>query len=419
MGSQLNIPLASRPKPLVALLHMAPTAPQTEASRKTRWFTAIPMQYREGEAFWGRDAGLFCLGFIANGVESRFVALGDPAVRKDRPLILCGLAQMEDPNWWKQWNLDGVVLYSWALPQYEPIARAIKGSGAKLILILDTDGLIIPQPWVSRFFHVKYTYARASGKLLPGLLSVCQTLVAASHSRHQGTLKHLQHADVLAIPSPLGVQRYARFLRHVNRPDLNARVALLHHPVASGMRYDPSVPKEPAIVSVGGWDRLVKGGKLLVQVLGEVLALRSDYRAFIVGPGEHALQPFLAKLPDPVRLRITLTGPLEHDRLVELYQRCRVSVNPSYSESFGIASAEALCCGCSVVGHALIASMIYFCSLASGTASSTRSRTNMADALLAELTTWESGERDPVHISRTWTEKLHVDKVAHAVLDLT
>src|SRR5271168_2300455 len=109
----------------------------TEAPQKPgRWFCAIPMDYRVDGAFWDRDSGLVCQGFRKLGMDSRFVALGQPSQREDMPLILCTLVQMQDANWWRQWNLEGVILTAWALPCYEPIARAIKTAGVKLNLAL-------------------------------------------------------------------------------------------------------------------------------------------------------------------------------------------------------------------------------------------------------------------------------------------
>src|SRR5277367_1310178 len=93
-----------------------------------RWLWAIPMVYSEDGAFWVRDGGLICRGFRMLGVDARFVALGQPGERNDVPLITCTLEQMQQAAWWKRLEVDGVLLSSWALPRYEPIARAIKSA---------------------------------------------------------------------------------------------------------------------------------------------------------------------------------------------------------------------------------------------------------------------------------------------------
>ncbi len=53
-----------------------------------RWFAVILLQYNLRDPFWDRDAGLFHEGFKANGVDSRFVALGDPAMVQRPDLVL-------------------------------------------------------------------------------------------------------------------------------------------------------------------------------------------------------------------------------------------------------------------------------------------------------------------------------------------
>ena len=47
-----------------------------------RWFCAIPMKYSETGRFWERDAGLVCQGLRMLGMDSRFVALGEPGMRR-------------------------------------------------------------------------------------------------------------------------------------------------------------------------------------------------------------------------------------------------------------------------------------------------------------------------------------------------
>jgi hypothetical protein len=83
-----------------------------------------------------------------------------------------------------------------------------------------------------------------------------------------------------------------------------------------------------------------------------------------------------------------------------------------------IAAGEALCCGCSVVGDAKLPSMPYLTGLGSGTPSCDSRLDNLQDAVLAEISAWQSGERDPVQISRAWQERLHADRVGGAFLKL-
>jgi len=178
------------------------------------------------------------------------------------------------------------------------------------------------------------------------------------------------------------------------------------------------VPKVPLVIAVGGWERLVKGAPLLVQSLAATFARNAACRARIIGSGEELLRRLVSALPVTMQERIEITGPLPNAVVSRHYQEAQVIVNTSYSEGFNLAVAEALCCGCSAVGLAAMSCMNYFCADASGTMATRRSAAFYADALCAELEAWSSGQRDPTRISRTWSERLHADRVAQAVVNL-
>lgn len=383
-----------------------------------RWFASIPLPPREevDPTFWTRDSALWCRGFQLLGIESKVVALGEPCQRQDRPLILAPLQQMGDPEWWQQWDLDGVVLFSWALRRYEPIARAIKQAGAKLVLYLDTGGFISPHVWPWMYWRLVALSERNEGRWFPRTRALVRTLGASLRLRHLPRLRHLALADFLALPSPLGYQRYKRYLLAMGRPDISARMRLIPYPIEEMMTYDPAVRKQPLLIAVGGWHRFVKDAPLLVRVLGRVLERYPAYSARIIGGGEERLRQLVRRLKPESASRIQILGPVLHDKLLHHYQESQISLCSSYSESFHLASAEALCCGCSVVGDVRLSPMSYFTSFASGTPACTRSLDNMGDAVAAEIDAWQSGERDPEQISRYWTLKLHPQHAARKLL---
>ena len=47
--------------------------------------------------------------------------------------------------------------------------------------------------------------------------------------------------------------------------------------------------------------------------------------------------------------RINLVGEVSHQKKIELFQSSLLYVQPSYFEGFGLATAEALACGCAVI----------------------------------------------------------------------
>jgi glycosyltransferase involved in cell wall biosynthesis len=161
-------------------------------------------------------------------------------------------------------------------------------------------------------------------------------------------------------------------------PDLADKFAVLPNGV-DPQRFVPAPDgsageeAEPTIVFVGrvspekgvhdlltAMERIVaRRPKVRLQLIGPVGAMPADR---IIGvsddPGVVALAAWyvadygsqLRQMMSPeVAARVEFTGPLPHDEVVEHIQRCRVLVNPSYSESFGMSLIEAMACARPVV----------------------------------------------------------------------
>jgi glycosyltransferase involved in cell wall biosynthesis len=387
-------------------------------SRKSgRWLWAIPMTYREDGAFWDRDGGLVCMGLRTLGVDARFVALGSPGERKDVPLITCTLEQMEDEAWWRQWGVDGVLLSAWGLPQYEPIARAIKAAKLKLTLTLDTQALF-PQVWFWGTWRQDTCYQKDSGRCFPSVRALLKTIVNSFRYRHAGTIRHLEHADLIVLPTPLAEARYGRFLQALGRADLISRLRYNPYATVKEMTYDPGIPKKNLILAVARWQSAWKNAPLLVKILERVLSERPEYSARIIGSGSEVVRTLARHMSADCRGRLEIIEHVEHAKLPDFYKESKIFLGTSTFESFMITAAEALCCGCSVVGDGRIASMVYFTGQASGTTSWDSSPSAFRDAVVAEIEAWESGERDAVRISQSWQARMHPECVAGTFLKL-
>jgi hypothetical protein len=352
------------------------------------------------------------------GVDARFVALGPPGERKDVPLLTCALAQMEEAAWWKQWEADTVLLNAWALPRYEPIARAIITAGARLILTLDTDGMVSPHVWPWRYCQEKYFSDKDSGKRFPAIWALLKTLAGSFRFRHAGRIRHLEHADLIVLPTPLAKERYARYLRTMKRADLAARLRYVPYPVVKEMTLQPAIPRKNGIIAVGRMQSVLKNTPLLLRVLERVLSAQPRYSARIIGGSAEALNKLAQPMNPACRSRVDIVGRVDHAKLPAFYAESQILLCTSRYESFMIAAAEALCCGCSVVGDARFPSMSYLTGLRSGTVSCDSALRNLQDALMTEISAWQSGDRDPVQISQAWQARLHADRVAAAFLQL-
>ena len=105
---------------------------------------------------------------------------------------------------------------------------------------------------------------------------------------------------------------------------------------------------------------------------------------------------------------------------MQILAESQVFYSPSSYESFGIAAAEALCSGCSVVAGRSITmpSFEWFVSDGSGTLAAKNDCNGHAGALHEELNAWEKSGRDARGISDIWCGRLHADKVAAKVVEL-
>jgi len=386
--------------------------------QQQRWFTAIPLPYVEDARFWNTDGGLLCHGLNNLGVFSRFVVFGEPAEHDNPPLVLCRPEQMQNAAWWQQWRLNAVILTSWGAPRLEPIARAIKQSGTRLIVRMDSDGMKSPRIDFRRFLAAAYFEAKALQTPLAAAHALVKTLAYRFVGRAYDVklCTHLSHADVIAIESSLARERLARYLRLMRRDDIVSRLRVLPPAVKVGIVSQRPIQKARRIIAVGRWKSYQKDAPSLVKVLARTLESEPNYSAVLAGDGADFLRRLMAKVPPKIASRIAILGHVPQEQLLREYQQAQIILFTSRYEGFPYAAGEALCCGCTVVGAGELPSMNYICSRAGGTASISRSVQDLSDALGAEIDAWRRDERDPEHISRWWQNRVAPERVASSML---
>jgi glycosyltransferase involved in cell wall biosynthesis len=389
----------------------------SQGGHKFPWATVILRDYREVPEFWERDAGLVCLGFRELGIDARFVALGQPIVRDDLPLILARREQLEDANWWAKWELTGVVVWGWY--SNDRIATAIKASGAVIAYHLDIDGLLSSHVDFWRYLRRSCQMARDERRFAPALRALAKTLifhfVPARYDLR--VLQLCGHASLLTVNSPLAGEQFRRFALKFKRPDLAARTKLIPSPVPRQACLDPALIKRRQIVAVGRWAAYQKDAPLLMEVLGRVLEARPEWSAALCGTGADYLHRLAKDLPASAQRRVLILGYVERAKLIQLYQESRIMLVTSRYESLHLPAVEALCCGASIVGPAQITSINYLASASSGTLAISRSATNLADALFAEIAAWENAQRLPAAISAYWRERFASDRYVSRILE--
>lgn len=367
-----------------------------------RIFTCTPVSFHANEMFWIRDTGLICRHLQMIGVENKCIMLG-PAHDDDvdtEHIIRATFGDLKTPQWWRKLRLDGVILYSWGMPQYMPIARAIRTAGIPFSIHWDGGGDLRPDPDLP--WHKKWI-AHAKFRILDYLRA-----------------KHLSYANFVTIAPTVRDFLCARSV--YRRAHLAEKAIDSPCPVASRFRYEGH-PKENLIIAIGRWDdEKQKRPRFLMETLEQFYRRgNAGTTTEIYGTITPAMQAWHAALPESVRSCIFLKGYLANARLKDVYNRARVIVCSSSHESSHIVSAETLCCGGSVVvtnQPKTLSVLHWYTSHQSGRIAEQDTPIALADALSAEIQAWENGERDPVAISARWQPHFHADTLYSAIFKL-
>lgn len=388
-----------------------------------RIHTCTPVAFGGGADFFARDSGLLSRGFQAIGIESRAVMPGESKQEDEEDLIRTYYHNLESAEWWRSMNLDGVVLYAWGRPKFRKVAAAIREAGIFLALNQDNGGLVSPLAGFGGWLNEQWIMSgqdRCAKHWLAFLKTTIRGLTVGLFLTDPFRAAHLRHGNVIACVSPRAAEHYRRLCRIYGGNDLASRVNVIPHAVENRFRFEGR-GKLRQVACIGRWsDTIQKRPGLLMDVISRLLAADSAVSVVIAGMPSPEMRNWHAGLADASRKRVVLRGMMGRVELADALACSQVFYSPSAYESFGIAAAEALCSGCSVVASKSVsmASFDWFASENSGTLSDDDTIQGHLDALKAELAKWDDGARDGFMISSTWCERLHADKVARRILTM-
>ena len=387
-----------------------------------RVFTCTPVAFGGGEDFFARDSGLLCRGLQSMGIESMAVMPGDSMPGDGADLIRTEYRNLEDPGWWRSQSLDGVVLYAWGAPKYRKVAGAIREAGIHLILNQDSGGAVSPlagfREWLGDLWNHSGQGITVSAKL-GFVFRVLRGLTLGLFLVDPLRAAHLRHGSRIACVSPGAADLYRKLCRRYGGERLAAKVCLIPHSVEPAFHYDGR-EKRRQVACVGRWaDTIQKRPEMLASVMDKLLREMEDVSVVVAGEPDPTLVSWRSALPPALADRVYLRGRVGRAELASILSESMVFYSPSAFESFGIAAAEALCSGCSVVASRSVSlpSFEWFTSEGSGLLSDGDDPSGHLQALSTELGNWLQGRRNPGHISRIWCARLHSHRIAAQVMD--
>lgn len=368
----------------------------------TRIYTASPLPLTKDS--WERDITVLYRGFAALGHEAACVRLQSTDGSDFSGVLQVSMNEMESTEWWRTQGCDLVVTNTWAMPGLNKLVAAVKSSGAKILVRMDSHGY--NSPWCGFWPYLRvnfYSFRQNHSSTLAAIKAFSKSLLyAIPHLYDRKMLEHLSLADGIGIESQGAYNIFADLLRSYNRPDLLEKLHVIHHPVIPEIE-NMDVPgreeRDNCIVAVGRWNSPQKDTPLLIKTLAKSLASAPTWRVDIYGAGVPELQKLVARYADNVKERIHIHGPKPHEEILQAYQRSKICLFTSRFESGPIAGEEALCLGCSLVGPPDVPSMHDLCAPQFGNLPASRKPSDISRAVHTEISQWESGNRDPKAIS--------------------
>jgi glycosyltransferase involved in cell wall biosynthesis len=336
-------------------------------------------------------------------------------------LIRAPMENLQQKSWWRDAGVQAVVLFAWAMPEYTPIAKAIKDSGAKLMLYIDSAGLWNPwsdkSSWFRSYWNLNTrTYGRAVGIprfFLGTLRQAVPRLFAIPR------LEHMALADVIGTGSPGALQRTISYAHTFGFSDITERIVLSPPPIPEHFSYNGE-EKRKRVVCVARWrkqDWAQKNPGILLSSLAAFLAHRTDYEALVVGRGATELRhaKFYPAALD--NLPVRFLDAIPNSELPSLYRQSRISFCSSHHESFHLASFEAACCGCSIVAlDSDDVPALQWLAETDGTLAEKESAHSFAEALAREAAAWDTGAREANKTATRWTSELWASRAARRVV---
>lgn len=366
--------------------------------RYKKVYTCTPVAFHANEWFFIRDSGLISRALRRLEAESK-VILPLPHYDDDRreEIIRTEYQNLESAVWWKSLGIDGLVLYSWGAPRYRKIAKAVRQAGIRLVIHMDSSG---------DFTYSFPPNASLLRKIYLHLLVKAQDFFRA---------KHLSYAHTITM-CPEAASAVSKMLFY--DASIVEKCFPMACPVDSACSYDGQEKKD-IILSIGRWDdTFQKRPEVLMRTLEAFYATPNRAETHIYGTITTELQHWWSSLPLDVSRHIKLKGNIPNQQLRDVYKQAKIILCTSRYEGSHNVSAEALCCGCSVVTTnrpGPLRDVHWYTTKNSGTIAQEDTPESLARAICHELELWNTGKRNPYSIAESWQPFFHPEKVFNTI----
>ena len=353
-----------------------------------------------------KDPETIANGLMALGIEVIFFT-NKLSVTKKNKLVFRVITkkEAEEKNFWKKAGISSIIIYSWLSLRYEKMIRAIKHANLKIILKLDSDGNLI-HPLKPSFLKVFGIHNNLKSKLNHIIRSIQYSVFSKIVAKKR--VKQLDMCDAAIIESPDAKKKLIHSLSYWKRNDLITKLHFIPNPVKTCYG---NKAKTNTIICVGRWSDKRKNSKALINIFSKI---NQPWNIILIGENSK----FLAKKINNKKININTFEKLSHDDVLQKMNNSKIFFSPSISESFNLAAAEALTCGCSFAGSPLPSFIFFINSGLSGQVAKSLSTKHLRNALYDEINKWESGKRSGDKISNFWTNELSPKNICKKIIEI-
>jgi glycosyltransferase involved in cell wall biosynthesis len=359
-----------------------------------------------------KDPGLITIGLSQLGYPTTLITETKTELdgyEAPFALMMEDRGRFRDVDFWRRTDSDVVICYTWLEQTYNSIVRAIAQSGRKVLVKADTDGRL-GYPVVPRYQN---QYVMATPPLK----------VWYKFSRLEGKIEQMEMASGVLIESPGALGNIRKFLGYWKRSDLISKFHILPNPVTDDISKSELKAKEQIMMSVGRWSASIqKNTSMMLRCSRRFLGDNPEWRFRLVatyGLGRQRIEDLVSKWNKEIKQRVEILGPLNtHNSMAQLLGESLMCFMPSKWESWGIAAAEALCMGCTVVGTPLEPLDFLVAGGFSGTLAKGFAFEDLMQALTSDASKHKQGTYKPIDIAGYWRRRLSIREVTLQICEL-